>query len=56
MTSFVSAFSNAAVRMRSTPSADVWFAGGEHIGYDPKARVTVQAEDAPLEVFLKTRG
>jgi pimeloyl-ACP methyl ester carboxylesterase len=56
MTSFVSASSNEAVRMRSTPSADVWFAGGEHIGYDPKARVTVRAEDAPLEVFLRREG
>jgi pimeloyl-ACP methyl ester carboxylesterase len=56
MTSFVSAFSNAAVRVRSTPFADVWFAGGEHIAYDPKARVTVQAEDAPLRIFLRREG
>ena len=56
MTSFGSAFSNAVVRMRSTPSADVWFAGGEHIGYDSKARLTVQAEDAPPEVSLRREG
>jgi len=30
------------------PPAQAWFAGGERVGYDPKARAIVAAEDAPL--------
>ena len=26
-----------------TPSAQAWFAGGERVGYDPKARAVVAA-------------
>jgi pimeloyl-ACP methyl ester carboxylesterase len=37
-------------------SAQAWFAGGERIGYDPKARAIVAAQDAPLNVFLRREG
>jgi hypothetical protein len=43
------------------PSADAWFAGGDRVGYDPKAhtifaREDVAREDAPLRVFLRQEG
>jgi pimeloyl-ACP methyl ester carboxylesterase len=39
-----------------TPSAQAWFARGERIGYDPKARAIVAAQGAPLKVFLRREG
>ena len=33
------------------PSTQAWFAGGERVSYDPKARAMVAAEDAPLRIF-----
>jgi pimeloyl-ACP methyl ester carboxylesterase len=39
-----------------TPSAQSWFAGGERVGYDPKARAIVSAQGAPLHVFLRQEG
>jgi pimeloyl-ACP methyl ester carboxylesterase len=38
------------------PSAQGWFAGGERVGYDPKARVIVATQDAPLNIFLRREG
>jgi pimeloyl-ACP methyl ester carboxylesterase len=38
------------------PSAQAWFAGGERVGYDPKARAITAAQDAPLEIFLRREG
>ena len=38
------------------PSAQAWFAAGERVGYDPKARAIVAAEDAPLRTFVKREG
>jgi pimeloyl-ACP methyl ester carboxylesterase len=38
------------------PSAQAWFADGERVGYDPKARAIVAAADAPLKTFLKREG
>jgi pimeloyl-ACP methyl ester carboxylesterase len=38
------------------PSAQAWFAVGERVGYDPKARGIVAAQDAPLKTFLKWEG
>ena len=38
------------------PSAQAWFADGERVGYDPKARAIVAAQDAPLKTFLKREG
>jgi pimeloyl-ACP methyl ester carboxylesterase len=39
-----------------TTSAQDWFAGGERVGYDPKARAIVAGPDAPLNVFLRREG
>src|SRR5258707_13068705 len=36
-----------------TPSAQAWFAGAERVGYNPKARALVAAQDAPLNIFLR---
>jgi pimeloyl-ACP methyl ester carboxylesterase len=41
---------------RQTPTAQAWFAGGERLGYDPKARAVVAAQGAPLNVFLRRDG
>jgi pimeloyl-ACP methyl ester carboxylesterase len=41
---------------RQIPSAQVWFAGGERIGYDPNARAIVREPGAPLSVFLRREG
>ena len=38
------------------PSAQAWFAVGERVGYDSKARAIVAAQDAPLETFLRREG
>ncbi len=39
-----------------TSSAEAWFAGGERVGYDPKARAIVAGGDAPLRTFLRAEG
>src|ERR1700730_16646519 len=46
----------AAGKMGGTPSAETWFAGGERVGYNPKARVIVRAQGAALNVFLRREG
>src|SRR5499425_1059321 len=46
----------AAERVGPTPSAQAWFAGGERVGYDPKARAVVAVQGAPLHVFLRREG
>ena len=38
------------------PSAQAWFADGERVGYDPKARAIVATQDAPLKTFLRRAG
>ena len=37
-------------------SAEAWFAGGERVGYDPKARALVATQDAPVKIFLRREG
>src|SRR5258708_8755343 len=46
----------AAGKVGGMPSAQAWFAGGERVGYDPKARAIVAAQDAPLKIFLRWEG
>ena len=36
----------AAEKVGGTPSAQAWFAGGERVGYDPKARAMVVTQGA----------
>ncbi len=38
------------------PTTQAWFAGGERVGYDPKARAMVATEDAPLRIFIRREG
>jgi pimeloyl-ACP methyl ester carboxylesterase len=45
----------AAAEIEETPSAQTWFAGGERIGYDPRAQA-VRTPDAPLKIFLRREG
>jgi hypothetical protein len=52
----VGAVTDTAVHAAATPSAQGWFAGGERVGYDPKARAIVAAQDAPLKIFLRREG
>jgi len=46
----------AAGEIGGTPSAQAWFAGGERVGYDPKAQAIVAAQGAPLNVFVRREG
>lgn len=46
----------AAEKGGDTPPAQVWFAGGERVGYEPKTRAIVAAQGAPLRVFLRREG
>ena len=46
----------AAGKIGGTPSAQAWFAGGERVGYDAKARTIVRAQGAALNVFLRREG
>jgi pimeloyl-ACP methyl ester carboxylesterase len=52
----VAAAAETTVDTRSIPSAEAWFAGGERVGYDPGARATSAAQDAPLKVFVRREG
>jgi hypothetical protein len=54
MPDLVSAVTDMAVY--AGPSAQAWFAGGERVGYDPRARAIVAAQDAPLNIFLRREG
>ena len=56
MSALVSAVNDTAVHTGRTPSAQAWFAGGERISYDPKARVIITAQDGPLKIFLRGEG
>ena len=46
----------AAGTVGGTPSAQAWFAGGQRVGYDPKAPAIGAAPGAPLNVFLRREG
>src|SRR5215469_4764779 len=46
----------AVPKIGGTLSAQDWFAGGERIRYDPKARAIAAGEGAPLNVFLRREG
>jgi hypothetical protein len=56
MSDLIGTITDTAVSVRPTPSAQAWFAGGERVGYDPKARAIVTAQGAPLKIFLRREG
>src|ERR1700745_1316291 len=37
-------------------TTQAWFAGGEHVGYDAKARAMLATEDPPLRIFMRREG
>src|SRR6516225_5194109 len=49
-------FATATAKTHEIASAQAWFAGGERVGYDPNSRAIVQAQSAPLNVFLRREG
>ena len=49
-------FATATAKTHEIASAQAWFAGGERVGYDPNSRAIVQAQGAPLNVFLRREG
>jgi pimeloyl-ACP methyl ester carboxylesterase len=56
MPDLAAAAADTAVYAGPTPSAQAWFAGGERVGYDPKARAIVAVQDARLKIFLRREG
>ena len=56
MSSSITMHTAVAGNVRETPSSRAWFADGERVGYDPKTRAIVRAQDAPLKVFLRREG
>ena len=56
MSDLVGSVTDMADYAGATPSAEAWFAGGERVGYDPKARAIVAAQSAPLNIFLRREG
>src|SRR6266481_3432254 len=56
MSDLVGSVTDMADYAGATPSAQGWFAGGERVGYDPKARAIVAAQNAPLNIFLRREG
>src|ERR1700756_4206511 len=49
-------FATATEKTHEISSAQAWFAGGERVGYDAKARAIVPAQGAPLKVFSRREG
>ncbi|SHG78200.1 alpha/beta fold hydrolase [Bradyrhizobium erythrophlei] len=56
MLDLVSTVTDPAAYSGPTASAQVWFAGGERVGYDPGAHAIVAAQGAPLNIFLRREG
>src|SRR6201981_3818734 len=49
-------FTTATEKTHEIPSAQAWFAGGERVGYDPKARAILGAQDAPAQRVPEAGG
>jgi pimeloyl-ACP methyl ester carboxylesterase len=49
-------FATATAKTHEAPAAEAWFASGERVGYDSKARAIVGAPGAPFNVFLRREG
>jgi pimeloyl-ACP methyl ester carboxylesterase len=56
MPDLIGAVAATTVHAGPTPSAQGWFTGGERVGYDPRARAIVAAQNAPLKIFLRREG
>jgi len=49
-------FAAAGEKIGEIMSAQLWFAGGQRVGYDAKARTIVAAQDASLNIFTRREG
>jgi len=47
MSDLVGSVTDMADYAGATPSAEAWFAGGERVGYDPKARASLRCKTRP---------
>src|SRR5262245_51845583 len=56
MTDLVRTGAGTVAYADQTCSAQAWFARGERVGYDPKARAIVTSGNAPLKIFLSREG
>jgi len=56
MSDLVGAITEVAGDTGPAPSSEAWFAGGERLAYDPKARGIIAGRDAPLKIFLRREG
>jgi pimeloyl-ACP methyl ester carboxylesterase len=56
MSDLVGSVTDMADYAGATPTAEAWFAGGERVGYDPKARAIVAAQNALHNIFLRREG
>ncbi len=56
MLDLTSAVTDTAAYAGPASSAQAWFAAGERVGYDPKVRAIIAAQNAPLNVFLRREG
>src|SRR5258708_7861190 len=56
MSDLVGSVTDMADYAGATPSAEAWFAGGERVGYDTKARAIVAAQSAALNILLRREG
>ena len=56
MTDLVRTDAGMVTHRDQTCSAQAWFARGERVGYDLKARTLVTSGDAPLRIFLSREG
>src|SRR5262245_57859961 len=56
MTDLVRTGAGTVAYADQTCAAQAWFARGERVGYDPKARAIVTSGNAPLEIFLSQEG
>jgi pimeloyl-ACP methyl ester carboxylesterase len=56
MSALMASTTDSALKEPAYPSAQAWFYGGEHLGYDPSARTVVSGPGAPRRVFLRREG
>jgi pimeloyl-ACP methyl ester carboxylesterase len=52
----VGAVEDTAASAGLNSSVQAWFAGGQRVGYDPKARAILAAQGAALKIFVRREG
>lgn len=56
MADMTQTFVAATAKRETTISSEAWFARGKRVGYDPKAQIIIEGQDAPLKVFVSHEG